>query len=800
MLTALEGLCRTSARETVVALLHQQAPLWLAQFPALLSSEEREALQRQLAGATSPRMLREMANFLTALTTEHPLVLVLEDLHWSDPSTIAFLSYLARWRERLRLLVLGSYRLAEIVQHKHPLAAVQGELTGQGLCTEISLAFLSEGAVADYLQQRAPDREALSSFASILYQQTAGHPLFMVATVDEWLAKAPVPIGSGDGQTTWSPPLLDGQVPERLRQLLRVQMERLPKREQQAMEAASVAGFEFSAAEVAAALATDEVSTEERCEMLAGRRQFLRPAGISEWPDGTVTARYGFSHAVYQSLWQERVKAGRWRQYHQLIGERKEAAYGDRANEIAAELALHFEQGRDYRRAVHYHQAVGDRAWRYSADREAVVHLSKGLSLLRRLPDTSERAQQELDLQVQLTVPVGAIKGEGSRESERAYRRAYDLCRQTGDTSYLFRIAFGLFRTPFARGRMRDALVRAEEMLRVAQEVDAANLPIWGYDMLGLTLYFCGEFLRALSSLQQTLALYDREQYRAHAFETGQDPGMTALSYMAVVLWALGYPDQALQRVEESLTLAQEMSRPFGIVAASIWAGELHVLRGEISLAQKRAETVIAQAKQRGLNEMFAAGTILRAWTLIEQGKVAEGKTLLQRGGSVGKSTGSMLGLPYFLSRSAQIAARQGREKEGLQTLTKGLKAVQRMGERRHEAELYRLKGQLTLEAGGWRLEPGSSFPQAPNLKTQVPGEAVRKAEACFRKAIAVAQRQQAKSWELRATTSLARLWQSQGKRQEAFSILSDVYNWFTEGFDTRDLQEAKALIEELSD
>src|SRR5262249_37793866 len=150
---------------------------------------------------------------------------------------------------------------------------------------------------------------------------------------------------------------------------------------------------------------------EEQCEQFARRQQFLRPAGISEWPDGTVAARYGFRHAVYQALWQERVKAGRWKRYHQQIGERKEAAYSERAGEIAAELALHFEQGRDYRRAVHYHQAVGDRASQYSADLEAVAHLSRGLTLLRRLPVTQERAQQELALQVQLSVPVGTVKG-----------------------------------------------------------------------------------------------------------------------------------------------------------------------------------------------------------------------------------------------------------------------------------------------------------------------------------------------------------------------------------------------------
>jgi predicted ATPase len=273
-----------------------------------------------------------------------------------------------------------------------------------------------------------PDREELRPLAVTLYRHTAGHPLFMVATVEEWLSQVRRSVGNGDGQEPESSAIFNGLIPERLRQLVSVQMERLPSREQRVLEAASVAGFEFSAAEVAAGLTADDVATEEQCERLVRQQQFLRPAGVSEWPDGTVATRYEFRHAVYQSLWQERVKAGRWRRYHQLIGERKEAAYGERANEIAAELALHFEQGGDYRKAIRYYHQAARTALTRSANAEAIAQLTKGLTLLERVPNILERPKQELALRITFGDVLRQAKGFGAPEVEQAYARAQALC------------------------------------------------------------------------------------------------------------------------------------------------------------------------------------------------------------------------------------------------------------------------------------------------------------------------------------------------------------------------------------
>jgi DNA-binding winged helix-turn-helix (wHTH) protein/predicted ATPase len=793
VLTALDVLCRTSGRDEVVALLRQHAPLWLVQLPSLLSSAEREELQRQVAGATTQRMLREMANFLAALTPTTPLVLVLEDLHWSDPSTVALLTYLARWQERLRLLVIGTYRPVEVLAQKHPLATMQPELCGQGLCAELSLPLLTEAAVAAYLRRRAPHTAWPTSFVHTVYQQTEGNPLFMVAVVEEWLSQSSDPSQNGSGLTQLLPATMKSSMPERLRQVVTAQMQRLSRAEQQLLEAASVAGQEFSAAEVAAALTNDEVETEVHCEHLARRQQFLRPAGRSEWPDGTVAARYSFRHALYQALWQERVKAGRWRRYHQHIGERKERGYGERAKEIAAELAVHFEQGRDYPRAIQYLRQAGENASRRSAHGEAISLLTKGLELLKIPQDNSDRVRQELNLQITLGVPLTVTKGYAAWEVGKTYTRALELCRQVGETSQLFPALFGLMPFYLVRAEYQTTRELGEELLRLARSAQDFTLLIDAHLALGQPLYFLGEFSSAREHFEQIITLYEPQKHNPHASGSLQDPRVTCLSYTALILWLLGYPEQALQRGQACLRLGRELSHPYSQVYSLSGALALHQLRREGQQAQDRAEELKTFCTEWGFPFQQILGTVRGGWALAVQGQEEEGIEQLRQGLTVLRTTWGEYNLSLYLALLAEVHGKLGQEKEGLAALTEALEMVARTGERFYEAELYRLKGELTLQQ--FKVQ-GSKF-QVKNPQFAFPNPQLE-AEGYFLKAIEIAQQQQAKSLELRATMSLAYLWRQQGKRHEAHKMLSKIYEWFSEGFDTKDLQEAKTLIEEL--
>jgi predicted ATPase len=411
MLEALGRLGRGPDGEHLIAVLCQYAPTWLVHLPALVSPAEREQLQREVQGATPQRMLREMAEALEALTAEHPLLLVLEDLHWSDVSTLDFLSVVARRTERARLFIIGSYRPAEVLGHGHPLGAVAQELHLHKQCEELPLGLLSEEDVTAYLRKRlsvrAHGRAPFQRLAALLHRRTDGNPLFLVSVVEDLVTQGALVQHDENWTLVEEGATIERSVPENIRQLVARQGERLSRAAQRILEAGSVAGMEFSAAAaVAAALAWDVADIEEQCTALAGRQQFLRPAGIADWPDGTRAARYGFLHALYQRLWHERVTASQLQRWHLRIGERKEAAYGERTREIATELAVHFEQGRDHRRAVQYLHLAGENATRRSAHREAICLLIKGVELLKTLPDTPERIRQELALYLTLGTPL----------------------------------------------------------------------------------------------------------------------------------------------------------------------------------------------------------------------------------------------------------------------------------------------------------------------------------------------------------------------------------------------------------
>jgi DNA-binding winged helix-turn-helix (wHTH) protein/predicted ATPase len=801
MLAALGQLCRAPGHERFREFLEQQAPTWLAQMPTLLSAAEQEALQRRTLGATRERMLRELAEALEQLTAAQPLVLVLEDLHWSDYATLDFLAFVARRREPARLLVIGTYRPAEVILRDHPLKRVKQELQLHGQCQELALELLPKGAVVAYLAARFPGHQVRASLVQSLYQRTDGNPLFLVTMVEEMVAQG---LLVSAGQELVLNAAATVALPASLQQMLESQLERLPAAEQQVLEAASVAGAEFSPAAVAAGLAAPVEEVEQRCAVLARRGQFVRAIGTTEWPDETVATRYRFLHTMYQEVLSAHVTAAQQVSLHRRIGEREEQAYGARTGEIAAELAVHFEQGRDYQRAVQYLQQAGQRASQRSAHVEAITHLTKGLELLKTLPDTPARTQQELDLQITLGPTLLAAKGPSAPEVESTYTRARELCQQVGETPQLFRVLFGLRTFYHIGGQFLAARELGEQMLALAQRGQQPALLLGAHRALGSTVFHLGELAAARVHLEQSIALYDPQQHRSHVFLYGTDPGVFGLSYAAWVLWGLGSPDQGLQRSQEAVALARGSSHPWTLASALFFAAWFHQFRRERQATQERAEAAMTLATELGFPYWLVSGTILRGWALAEQGQGAEGIVQMRQGLAAWRAMGAELFRPNCLALLAEAYGKTGQAAEGLTVLTEALAVVDKNEERFYQAEIYRLKGQLTLQQSqlqSSKREVKESRKSRGKGRRRVSGVASQESEAegCFRKAIEVARTQQAKSWELRAVMSLSRLWQQQGKKEKAREMLAEIYNWFTEGFDTKDLQEAKALLKELS-
>jgi DNA-binding winged helix-turn-helix (wHTH) protein/predicted ATPase len=759
----------------LVECLQRYAPTWLLQLPALVSAAEFETLQRRVGGTTRERMLRELAEAVEVLSAHRPLLLVLEDLHWSDTATLEWLGYVARRRDAAQLLVVGTYRPVEAIVRAHPVRTLVQELRLHGLGTELVLPYLPETGVAAYLQQRGGTGLLSPELARILHRRTSGNPLFLVTMVDE-LERRGVLRSEGIG---WE--LMGGMetvtavVPASLRQLIDQQLEQLPAEEQEILAAASVAGAEFSVAAVAAALEQAVDAVGVRCAALARRGQFVSQIATEEWSDGTVAARYGFLHDLYRETLYERVAVSRRVRWHRQIGVRLETAYDVRARELAAELAVHFVRGRDTGRAVLYLHLAGVQAMQRSAHQEALRHLTQGLELLATLPETQARAQQELDLHVALGPVLIATKSQAAPEVEYTYARARALCAQVGETPQLLPTLQGLCEFYRNRGALSTARELGEQLYRQAQR-QAAPTPRLEADVaLGTTLFHLGEYTAAWTHLKQGIVLTDPTAQQAQALRHGVAPGVRGLTLAANTLWCLGFPTQAVQRSQEALALAQGLAHPYSVAMAQHFAAFLHHRRRETSAVQVQAETLLRLATTHGFPLYVAYGTCYRGWALAVQGQDAAGMVQMRQGLDALLATGLELSRPLWLVLLAEVAGYVGQVEEGLSLVGEALTAFEASGRGDMLAEACRLQGELLL-------------------RQVVP--AVTQAEGCFQQALAIARRQQAKAWELRAAISLSRLWQQQGKPAAASALLAPIYHWFTEGFDTADLQEARALLD----
>ena len=794
VLEAMGRLCRE--QEQVVDLLRAHAPMWLLQMPALVKPSERELLRRGVLGATRERMLREMGEALEALTAQLPLVLILEDLHWSDYSTLDLVSYLARQRQAARLMLIGTYRTAEVIVSGHPLKAVKQELKARQQCEEIALEYLDRDAVDRYLTLRFPGNRFPGELAGLIHERTEGNPLFMVNAVEYLLTERLI----GESEERWELveeiEKVEVGVPDSIKQLIEKQLDRLDGDEQRTLEAASVAGAEFSTLAVVAGLGEERGAVEARCDHLARQRQFLQDCGIQELPNGEVMPRYGFIHALYQNVLYERVPAARRVELHRRIGEQGAELYGERVSEIAAELAMHFERSSNYRRAIKYLRLAAENDIRRFAYQEAIVLARRGLQMLAKLPDAPERAEQELRLCITLGVPLIATEGYAAPDVGRVYNRARALCQRLGETPEISKVLWGLRTFYTVRAEFRPAREIAEEFLRLAEILPYAGLAMRGHWALEITFMHLGEFGSAMEHFEKALSLYDPELHRDDGYLYAQTPGVAMRCFAAWTLWFLGQPDQALERMKEALILADELSEPNGLAPAFFFSAVLHQMRRESRKAQECAEAALSVSTEHGLVLYQAMSTIILGWTLIEQGRTEEAIEQMRRGLAAHRATGTEVICPHFMALLAEALGKTGQIEEALRISQEAMVMADRNGEAYYLAELYRIKGELLLmQARGRGLSRAAT---SGKVVVDADPTVVALVECCFNQSIKVAQHQKAKSWELRAVMSLARLYQEQGRHEKARDLLTPICDSFNGGHDTVDLREARALRDEL--
>ncbi|HEV8715258.1 MAG TPA: adenylate/guanylate cyclase domain-containing protein [Candidatus Binatia bacterium] len=712
-----------------------------------------------------------------------PLILIFEDLHWIDTETQGFLDVLSESMAGARILLLVNYR----PEYRH-------EWGSKTYYTQLRLAPLGRDEAEEFLNillgipigaVREPSLQALKQ---LILEKTEGTPFFMEEVVQELVEQG---VLRRDAQAGWvtTHPTMALHIPTTVQGVLAARIDRLAPEEKALLQQLAVIGREFPLSLVRQVVTQPEDEFYRLLSSLQSKEFLYEQPAFPE-------VEYIFKHALTQEVAYETMLQERRRALHERTAQAIESLYGTKLEEHYNALAHHYSRSGNTQKAVDYLQLAGQQAARRSANAEAISHLTTALELLKTLPDTPERAQQELLLQTTLG-PVWMItKGLAALEVGETYSQALELCQKVGETPQLFSVLVGLRRFYNVRAEYKMARELGEQILSLAQRAQDPALLLEAHGALGAALFQLGEFVPAREHLAQGITLYDFQQHRSHAFLYGLDPGVLCLSYVALALWFLGYPEQAIKRSHEALTLAQELTHPYSLAWALYFAAWLHQHRREENASQERAEAAIILSTEQGFALELARGTLLRGWTLAEQRQAEEGIKQIQQGMAAVRATGTELGRSYNLALLADAYGKTGQVEEGLAALAEALAAVDRTGEHFYEADLYRLKGTLTLQfkasLGQVSDKSEDTNPQSPTPNPQAD------AEVCFQKTIEIARKQQAKSLELRATTSLARLWQQQGKKAEAHKLLSEIYHWFTEGFDTKDLKDAKALLEEL--
>jgi predicted ATPase/class 3 adenylate cyclase len=703
------------------------------------------------------KTLEALLGWLLQEAKQQPVLYILEDLHWVDPSTLELLSLIIDQGSTARILTLLTCR-----PEFDPPWGVRAHLTS------LTLSRLPRSEVEVMINRLTGGKTLPPEVRQQVVAKTDGVPLFV-----EELTKMVLESGllrEQEDHYDLTGPLPPLAIPDTLHDSLMARLDQLHTGKAVAQLGATL-GRSFSYALLQAVSRIDEGRLQHALAALV-QAELLYQRGV------VPRATYRFKHALIQdAAYQSLLKSTR-QQYHQRNAQVLEAQFPEIAAIQPELLAHHYSEAGLSSQAMVYWQRAGNRALERSAHLEAISHLTKGLEVLKTLPDTPERTRQELDLQTGLGPALIATKGYAALEVEQAYARARALCQQLGETPQLFPALYGLRLFYQQRAEFRSARELEEQLFRLAQHVEDPTLLIVSHQALGTSRYWLGEFAQARMHLEQGSALYDPEQHRALTFRAIQNPGVACLAFVGRVLWTMGLPDQALQRSDASLTLAHELAHPFSLVYALSCAAVLHQLRREWPAAQARAEATIGLSGDQGFTLWLAMGTILRGWALAVQDQPAQGMAQLRQGLAAYGNTGTTLAQSYLLALLAEAHLKAGQAEEGLRVIAEALAAVHDSGERCYEAELYRLQGELLLAR---------------------PAEPHAEAEACFCQALSVARRQQAKSLELRAAMSLGRLWQEQGKRHEARQLLRQIYDWFTEGFNTADLKEAKALLETLS-
>jgi class 3 adenylate cyclase/predicted ATPase len=705
------------------------------------------------------RTLDAVKRLLLRESQLQPMLLVIEDLHWIDSETQALLDSLIESLPTARLLLLVNYR----PEYQHGWGS-------KTYYSQLRLDPLPPESAGELLQALLGDDANLLPLKQLLIERTEGNPFFLEESV-RTLVETNVLAGVR-GSYHLTRPIESTQVPATVQAVLAARIDRLPPEEKRLLQSAAVIGKDVPF--VLLQFIVDESEEELRAGIARLQAaEFLYETSL--FPDLEYTFKHALTHEVaYGSVLQERRRV-----LHAQIVEAIERLYPDRLAEQVELLAHHASRGELREKAVEYLRQAGGKSSARSAYKEAASYFKQALQALKHLSETRQALEQGITIRVDLGPVLVAAEGFGSPEVEQTYTQARELCERLGETRQFFPALWGLWQFSLYAGHLETARERAQQLFTVAQRAHDAASVLEAHHTLWSTLIFQGDLEVAWFHLEQGLRLYNAQQHHSLTFRYGgHDPGVCCRDKAARALWLLGYPDQSLKRCQDAVNLARELRHPYSLAMAHHRTAWVQYACGDRERARAQVEAAITLATEQRFPSWIVQGAIMRGRFRVDEGRAEEGIEQLSQNLAAYREGGIALEQPYYLALLAQAFGKAGRTDEGLAGAAEALMRAQQTGERYYEAELCRIKGELLL---------GQDVPDK------------EQAETCFQKAIEVARRQTAKSLELRAVMSLSRLWQKQGKNEQARQLLAEIYGWFTEGFDTADLKAAKALLEELA-
>jgi DNA-binding winged helix-turn-helix (wHTH) protein/tetratricopeptide (TPR) repeat protein len=784
LLDALARVGRGPSGAQIVRALDQHAPTWLAQMPTLITPAQLHDLRRRTAGVTRDRMLRELTDALEAASQLAPIVLWLDDLHWADVSTVDWLGTFARRPESARFMLVATYRPTEVLARAHPLHGLSAELRRHRHCREIALPTLNRAAVGSYLSARlapgaarAPEgTEPLSRLGEEVHRRTEGNPLFMVAVVDDLVDRGV--LTRVEGRWVLPPTLaeLDLGIPADVQRLIARQLERLDAGDVGLLEVASAVGAEFSAAVVAAAMSLRTDEAETACLALVRRQQIIHAAGAEEWPDGTVASRYGFQHALYREALYARVPAGRRVDLHRRVGRHLRQGYGERADEIAGELAMHFERGRDVEQAVRYLSTAGRVASHRGAAREAEAYFGRALALIGALPPSRARAEQEADVRLALCVPLIALHGYGSEAVEAEAGRAKTLCDELGDARRGFAANRVVWNASLMRHPVPQTLAHARALMDLARAIDDPLRLALAHRALGTSLKLAGELREAADLLEQGIVLADRvadDEFVA----SGEHPGMICRAFAGWVQGLMGCLDVAARLADDAIQHARHRRHLHNLAFALVSSGLVYLFLRDAATARQVGGEVITLAREYRLPQWLGFGHEIEGWARFRQGERAEGLRLQEEGLRHLLATGARTHTGRMYVNLAESYLVMGQTEPARAHLSDAQAHRERHGEHYYAAEMCRVEARLLQQEGA----------------------APEEVERGMQSALGIARGQGAGLLELRAAADLARLWSGCGERDAAREILARSLAPFSAARAWPDVAEALALGEELA-